>query len=151
MTQQEIYENAVNVALIPQPPKYHVQLRGHSFNLTKAECIKLYQKLLNLLPYEKETALETLKIAVSRIFRVSVRQINSPSRIERVVVARHAAIWLAKRLGIRHEEIAESFGRHYSSSSYGIKSIERRMDRQPELRAKLESVEAQLKELIGHG
>jgi len=139
----------IHAFTVPQPDKYNIMIKGHEFCLKRSEVVTLYKKLLAILPYEKETALETIKIAVSRVFRVSLRDLNSPRRTERISVARFACIWLARRLGIHHEEIAESFARHYSLCSYATKAFERRMDRQPKLKAKMDNLQIQLAELLG--
>jgi len=133
---------------VPQPDKYNIMIKGHEFCLRRSEVVTLYRKLLDIIPYEKETICDTIKIVVSRAFGVSLRDINSTARPEKIVIARHAAIWLCLRAGVKRREISDSFMRNYDGVSYSVREFDKRLNTNPKLLAKMVRLEGQLKELI---
>lgn len=145
---QENYEEAICATEIPQPSRYQIQIKGHCYSLTRGECIKLHHALLKVLPNHKQSALETIKLAVSRYLGVPLREMNSHARPDHIFVARAAAMYLANRLNVRRTELVESFDRHYTAISYALRSFEKRLSWDNKLKAKIDKLEAELRELL---
>lgn len=138
----------IHARAIPVPDRYQITIKRQVFSLTRGECVKLYQALLAVLPNHKETAVETIKVAVGRLFGVSLRDINSHAKSDHVVVARYAAMYLANRANVKRVELIESFDRHYSAITYALEEFEKRLSVNPKLKAKVDKLEEELKELL---
>lgn len=133
------------------PSRYTIQIKGHQYCLTRQECIKLYQALLKVLPQQKETICDTIIIAVARAFRVSVMEIKSPSRAEHVVLARHAAIWLAENLGMTRHQMSDAFHKERTTIVHALKHFKGQLDTNRKLKDRMEELRPQVWELINGG
>ena len=149
--QLENYEKVITATEVPMPSRYTIQIKGHQYCLTRAECIKLYRALLEVLPQQQETVCDTIIIAVARAFRVSVRELKSPNREDHITLARHAAIWIAEHLGLTRAQMAESFHRERTTITYALREFRDRMEVDPKLKRRMEELRPQVVELINGG
>jgi chromosomal replication initiator protein len=83
---------------------------------------------------------------VCRAFRVTRADLTSPRRTARVALARHVTMWLCRR----HTEVsldgigAELGGRDHSTVVHGLRTIERRLAADAELREQVRALEARI-------
>lgn len=82
---------------------------------------------------------------VAEAFGVTYRDILSDRRDARLVVARHAGIWLARRLTLHsYPVIGRSFGRDHTTVMYAVSRIEQRMADDGRLVRRLGKLEQEL-------
>lgn len=142
------FEKVVCVTIQPMPDTYNVMLKGRQENLSRPEALKLYRELLSALIGYLQTPCEVIKEAVSQAFRVSVTAINSPSRQEHIVLARHVFVWLAEALGINRREIAESISKDLTTVVYSIREMKAELKTNTKLRERVEHIETRIRELL---
>ena len=81
---------------------------------------------------------------VAGVFGVSVAQIKGECRIGAALNARHVACYLMSRLaGASLQRIGDSVGRDHTTILSALRRIDRRMERFPDVREKLEICEHQ--------
>lgn len=80
---------------------------------------------------------------VAGYYGVTREQIMSFDRSLRLVTARQIAMYIARiHNGEPFSSIAESFGRNSTTVIYGVTSIKRRIESEPELRKEVEEITA---------
>ena len=78
---------------------------------------------------------------VAGYYGVTREQIKSFDRSLRVVTARQIAMYIARiHNGEPFSSIAEAFGRNPTTVIYGVTSIKRRIESEPELRKEVEEI-----------
>ena len=82
-------------------------------------------------------SVETIQRLCAGTFHVSVRDITSDRRDASTVLARHAAIWLSRRLTPHSTPV---IGRDHTTVLYAIQRMEGRIDANPGIAALMEGL-----------
>lgn len=93
----------------------------------------------------KKLTVEEIQSAVAKKFSVDINQILSPERTQSLVTPRQLAMFIARKFTTKGlPEIAELFKKTHSTVIHGVKSIEKRLDVEEELKANLEEILSEL-------
>lgn len=93
----------------------------------------------------KKLTVEEIQSVVAKKYSVEVSQILSPERTQSLVTPRQLAMYIAKKFTPKGlPEIAERFKKTHSTVLHGVKSIEKRLDVEDDLKASLEEVLSEL-------
>ncbi|MBR3223105.1 MAG: chromosomal replication initiator protein DnaA [Kiritimatiellae bacterium] len=93
----------------------------------------------------KKLTIEEIQSAVAKKYSVDIGQILSMERTQSLVTPRQLAMYIARKFTTKGlPEIAELFKKTHSTVIHGVKSIEKRLDVEEELKASLEEVLSEL-------
>ena len=93
----------------------------------------------------KKLTIEEVQTAVSKKYGVSIGQILSPERTASLVTPRQLAMYIARKFTMKSlPEIAIKFEKKHATIIHGIKTIEKRMEVEPDLKQTLEEVLSEL-------
>ncbi len=142
------YEKTISVTTVPAAATYQVLLKGRNEMLTRQEAMILYRSLLTVLIGGLETPCDVIKRAVCIGFGVSMSKVDSPSRREYIVQARHAFIWLCVKAGLSRQEVAESLGKSYATILFAMREFKDKLSRDHKLQERTNELERRIKELL---
>lgn len=95
---------------------------------------------------EKEQTLKRLTIeeiqgAVAKKYNVTLSQILSSERTQTLVTPRQIAMYISRKFTVHSlPEIAKSFDKSHATVIHGVKTIEKRMEVEPELKASIADI-----------
>lgn len=93
----------------------------------------------------KKLTVEEIQSVVAKKYSVDISQILSPERTQSLVTPRQLAMYIARKFTTKGlPEIAELFKKTHSTVLHGVKSIEKRLDVEDDLKASLEEVLSEL-------
>ena len=93
----------------------------------------------------KELSISEIQKTVGEHYGVTVQEILSADRSQSLVTPRQVAMFLARKLTVSSlPRVAESFGKSHATIHHGVKTIERRMEVEPNLRAAVYDLAAKL-------
>lgn len=93
----------------------------------------------------KKLTIEEIQSAVAKKYSVEISQILSMERTQSLVTPRQLAMYIARKFTTKGlPEIAEQFKKTHSTVIHGVKSIEKRLDVEEDLKASLEEVLSEL-------
>ena len=93
----------------------------------------------------KKLTVEEIQAAVARKYSVDISQILSPERTQSLVTPRQLAMFIARKFTTKGlPEIADQFKKTHSTVIHGVRSIEKRLDVEEDLKASLEEVLSEL-------
>ncbi len=93
----------------------------------------------------KKLTIEEVKNCVCRKYGVTLSQILSPERTQSIVTPRQLAMYISRKFTTRSlPEIAKQFEKSHATIIHGVKNITNRLDVDPELKASLEEILAEL-------
>ena len=93
----------------------------------------------------KKLTIEEVKNCVCRKYGVTLSQILSPERTQSIVTPRQLAMYISRKFTTRSlPEIAKQFEKSHATIIHGVKNIANRLDVDPELKASLEEILAEL-------
>lgn len=134
--------------------KSHV--RAMEGALSKVHVTTQIQPTLHLTPdflsvllkdvIEKEQSLKKLSISeiqecVAKKYSVSVKQILSSDRTQSLVTPRQLAMYISRKYTTKSlQEIAVEFDKKHATIIHGVKTIEKRLDVEPDLKSSLEAI-----------
>ncbi len=95
---------------------------------------------------EKNISIQVIQAATARFFDVPVESLRAKTRIGRVVIARHVAIYLSRQFtSASLEQIGKKFGgRDHSTVLHSCRKIERESATDPALARKIENIKKEL-------
>ena len=90
---------------------------------------------------QKKLTVAEIQKAVGQKYYVTMEQIVSPERTATLVTPRQLAMYIAKKFTNKSlPEIAKSFGKSHATIIHGVKTINKRLDVEPELKENLISI-----------
>lgn len=90
---------------------------------------------------QKKLTVGEIQKAVAQKYYVTLDQIVSPERTATLVTPRQLAMYIAKKFTNKSlPEIAKNFGKSHATIIHGVKTINKRLDVEPELRENLISI-----------
>ena len=93
----------------------------------------------------KKLTIEEIQSAVAKKYSVEISQILSMERTQSLVTPRQLSMYIARKFTTKGlPEIAEQFKKTHSTVIHGVKSIEKRLDVEEDLKASLEEVLSEL-------
>ena len=93
----------------------------------------------------KKLTVEEIQSAVAKKYSVDISQILSPERTQSLVTPRQLAMYIARNFTMKGlPEIAELFKKTHSTVIHGVKSIQKRLDVEEDLKANLEEILTEL-------
>ena len=100
----------------------------------------------------KEVSIKIIKELVSKEFNVNVELLDSPTRKKQVAFARQVAMYMAKKIGnYPYTQIAVAFKRDdHTTVIHAVRKVEELLDKDQDLKAKLEKLELKIKEAVEH-
>ncbi len=95
---------------------------------------------------------ERIKCEVARAYRITVRELESHDRHERLCLPRFVAWQLAREQGVTYEEIGKAFGnRNNSSIVYGINALKDRLETREPLKREIDLIRKRLNQVEPSG
>lgn len=92
----------------------------------------------------KKMTIEEIQTAVAQKFNVTMKDIISAERTQSLVTPRQMAMYIARKFTSNSlEEIGSKFGKKHATILHGVKTIEKRLDVESNLRAILEQILAE--------
>ena len=89
----------------------------------------------------KKLTIEEIQNAVAKKYSVEVKQILSPERTQSLVTPRQLAMYISRKFTTKGlPEIAEKFEKTHSTVLHGVKTIEKMLDVDEELKSNLEEI-----------
>lgn len=92
----------------------------------------------------KKLTIEEIQQAVAKKYSVEVKQILSPERTQSLVTPRQLAMYISRKFTTKGlPEIAEKFEKTHSTVLHGVKTVEKMLDVDEELKSNLEEILAE--------
>ena len=114
-------------------------------HLTKEILSRLLNDFIEKEKSFKKLTIEEIQSTVSKKYSIEVSQILSPERTQSLVTPRQLAMYIARKFTTKGlPEIAEHFKKKHSTVIHGVKSIEKRLDVEEELKMNLEEILSEL-------
>ncbi len=113
--------------------------------MTDANLATILKDFIEKEKSRKKLTVDEVKNCVCRKYGVTISQILSPERTQSIVTPRQLAMYISRKFTTRSlPEIAKQFEKSHATIIHGVKSITNRLDVDPELKASLEEILAEL-------
>ena len=110
-------------------------------NLTIDELKHLLKDFIEKEQTLKKLSIEEIQNEVAKKYGVTVAQILSVEKTQSLVTPRQMAMYIARKITTKSlQEIANAFNKKHATIIHGVKTIEKRLDVEPDLKNTLEEV-----------
>ena len=110
-------------------------------SLTEEMLSRLLKDFIEKEHAMKKLSLKEIQEAVAKRYSVTLDQILSMERTQSIVTPRQLAMYIARKFTTKSLfEIAEVFEKTHATVVHGVKTIEKRLDVEPELKESLEEI-----------
>ena len=122
--------------------KVRVSVQLNPFEtLTESMLSRLLKDFIERENSFKKMSVKEIQEAVALKYSVSMDQILSSERTQSIVTPRQMAMFIARKYTTKSlQEIAEVFEKTHATVVHGVKTIEKRLDVEPELKATLQEI-----------
>ena len=112
-----------------------------TMNLSDEVLVKLLADFIERERNLKKITIEEIQNKICHHYQVTMAQLLSPERTQSIVTPRQLAMYISKKYTNKSlPEVAKMFDKTHATIIHGVKTITKRLDVEPELRASFEQI-----------